>query len=155
MLGVTEGDPDRGNSALFREFLRGTFENNERLPTRFAVHINVLPSHCLSDAGAESFRDGFFRREARRQMARGIFHRLGILDLARRKNAVEKTVAETIQRMLDARVLHQIDPNAEHTHDRKPKMNKESRKTGTQKLILVLASWLPDSIPFLRSCFPD
>src|SRR5437763_15266818 len=57
--------------------------------------------------------------------------------------------------MLDPRVLHQIDANAEHTHDRKPKMNKETRKTGTQKLILVLASWLPDSIPFLRSCFPD
>jgi len=61
------------------------------------MHIDLLPAHRFSDPGAECFRDGFFRREARRKMARRKFHRLRILDFARREHAVEKTFAETIQ----------------------------------------------------------
>src|ERR1700674_1029239 len=119
------------------------------------MNIDVFPAHRLPDAGAECFRDSFLGREARRQMARRKFHRLRIRDFARRKNALKKALAKTIQRMLDARVLHQIDANPEHTHSRKLQTNKESRKTGTRNLILVLTSWLPDSIPFLPSSFPD
>src|SRR6185503_13115222 len=52
----------------------------------------------------------------RRQMARRIFHRLRILDLTRRKNAVQKALPKPLKRMLDPRVLDQVHADAEHAH---------------------------------------
>ena len=78
-------------------------------PRWFAVNIDVLPSHGAADPGPERLRDSFLRRKTRREMARRKFHRLAILDLARRENAMKKPLAEAIQGMLDARVLDQID----------------------------------------------
>jgi hypothetical protein len=79
-------------------------------------------------------------------MTRRIFHRLRILDLARGEDAVKKALAEPIERMLDARVLHQVDANAEHTHFNE-KTNLEARKPGGKDSILsFMASWIPDSL---------
>jgi hypothetical protein len=49
-------------------------------------------------------------------MARRKFHRHRIFDFAVGENTMEKSIPETVDRMLDARTLDKIDSDAEHTH---------------------------------------
>src|SRR5689334_17799257 len=49
-------------------------------------------------------------------MTRWKFHRHGIFDFAFGENAMEKSFAEAIERMLNARAFHQIDTDTDDTH---------------------------------------
>jgi hypothetical protein len=49
-------------------------------------------------------------------MARRKFHRLRISDLTLGKNALQKTIAKTLDRTFDPRAIDHIDPNPDDAH---------------------------------------
>jgi len=51
-------------------------------------------------------------------MARWKLHRHRIFNFAVGKNAAQKFFSKAIERMLNARAFHQIDPDADHAHVR-------------------------------------
>jgi hypothetical protein len=113
---VTEADPDGTNISVVRQISRTAAEHDERLAAWFFVHIDIAPAHCFTDAGPESFRYSLFRGKTRRKMARRIFHRLAVGDLACGKNAMEKTLTKTFQRTLNPLRFHHIDTDSEDAH---------------------------------------
>ncbi|HET6888549.1 MAG TPA: hypothetical protein VFH87_11580, partial [Candidatus Udaeobacter sp.] len=54
--------------------------------------------------------------ETRGQMTRRKFHRQRIFNLAIGKNAMEKTIAKSIDRPLDAGALDKVDSSTNHAH---------------------------------------
>jgi hypothetical protein len=70
----------------------------------------------LLERRAERFRDSFFRRETRGQMARWKFHRHRIFNLAISKNSLEEMIAKSIDRPLDAGALDKVDTGTNHAH---------------------------------------
>src|SRR5438132_8975509 len=116
MIGVAQGNQRRRYAPLRGQLLRGSGENQERFAAFLLENVDVTPTHLLPDSSAKRFRDCFLSRKSRSQMARRKFHRHRIFNFALGKNAAEKFFAEAIERMLNARELHQIDADAEHTH---------------------------------------
>ncbi len=53
MLGVAEGNPDGRGAALFAQFLRASFEDDEWFSAGFPVNIDIFPSHGPADPRAE------------------------------------------------------------------------------------------------------
>src|SRR6202023_2803259 len=91
-------------------------ENEKGFPARFFPHVDIAPAHRFTNAGPERLGNGFLRSETGRKMARRKFHRHRILYLACGKNAVEKSFAKSVERMLNPRALHQIHAQADDTH---------------------------------------
>ena len=116
MLGVTKCDQRGNNAAPCSKLLRWPRKNEKRFTTFFFTDIDITPTHCLADSGAERLRHCFLRSEARSQMALREFHRHRIFDLAIGKNAVQKTISESINGMLNACALDQINADANYAH---------------------------------------
>ena len=116
MLSVTKCDKRRSNAALCGKLLRWPRKNEKWFAAWFFANVEIAPAHGFADSGAEGFRNSFFRREARRQMARREFHRHRIFDFTVGENTVEKSISETIDGMLNARAFDKIDTDAEHAH---------------------------------------
>ena len=91
-------------------------KDEERFAGLFFVHVDITPPHRFSDPGPECFRDRFLRREASREMARWKFHRDAICDFAFGKDAFHETIAESIERMLDALYLDYVYANTKDAH---------------------------------------
>ncbi len=116
VFGMAETDPDVGHFTFVSHLLRAAAQDDEWLAAFSLLHVEIAPPHRLSDPGPEGFRKRFLGRKARREMARGKFHRVGISDLALGEDAVQKTVAETLDRILDPRAIDQVDTNADDSH---------------------------------------
>jgi hypothetical protein len=117
MIGVAERDERGSHAAFCCQFLRGAGKHKEWFSTWFFADVDVAPAHRFANAGTECFGDGFFPSETRGQMARRKFHRHRILNFAIGENAMKKAFAEAVDRVLDARAFHQVNTNAEHTHE--------------------------------------
>src|SRR5215216_2576829 len=105
MFGMAESNESRCDPTLYCEFLSRPGEYKERFAAGLLANVDVAPAHCFADSSAECFRDSFFRCESRSQMARREFHRQRIFDFAIGENTVEKSIAETVDRMLNARAF--------------------------------------------------
>ena len=72
-------------------------------------------------------------------MRAGFSSRLGILDSPGREHAPKKALAKSVERMLDARILHQIHPDADYTssaiipHEREHFRARVSNPTNTER----------------------
>jgi len=117
MLGVTKCDQRGSLSALSSKFLRWPRKNEKRFTTLSFLDIDIAPTHCLADSGAEGLCHRFLGSKTRSQMALWKFHRHRICDLALRENAMQKTIAESINRTPNARALHKINTDAENAHE--------------------------------------
>src|SRR4051812_48570670 len=132
ILRVAQRDQHLRNVSFLCQLLRPTLEHDIGLTTFFPPDINILPPHRLPNPGPERLRQRFLRREPSPQMARRKFHRLRIRNLTFRENAFQKPFTKALQRMLNPRVLHQIDADAEYAHIAKKKNNQESRNAGKE-----------------------
>src|SRR4030081_2540029 len=116
LLAVAQGNERVCDAALFGEFFGAPGEDEKRFATWFLVHVDVAPPHRFADTGAECFRNGFLGGEPRGQMSRGKFHRHRVFDFATGKDAMEKFLAEAVERTFNARTLDKVDTNPEHAH---------------------------------------
>jgi hypothetical protein len=116
MFGMAESDERRSYASLCRKCFRGPRENEKRFAALFFSDVDVAPTHCLANACAERFCNRFLSRKTRSKMARGEFHRHGIFNLTIRKNAVQKTVSESVNGTLNARALDKIDTDSNYAH---------------------------------------
>src|SRR5713101_1475851 len=96
MFGMAESNKSGGYTPFCGEFLRWPGKYKKRFAARLLSNIDVAPAHCFADAGAERFRNSFFRCETRSQMSRGKFHRYRILNLAVGENTAEKSIAKSV-----------------------------------------------------------
>jgi hypothetical protein len=120
MLGVTECDQGRCDTAFCSKLLRWSRKNQKRFSARFFLDIDVAPTHRFADAGAERLGDSLFGRKTRCQVTRWEFHGHRILNFAIGKNALEKTITKSINRSLNARALDKIDASTNHAHSVTP-----------------------------------
>src|SRR5262245_48101695 len=118
MLGMAKRDERSGDAASRSEFFGRPGENKEWFTARLFLDVDVTPSHRFADSGAECFRNSLFRRETRSQVTGREFHRHRVFNLAIGKNAMKKTVAESVNGPLDAPALDKIDTGTDHTHVR-------------------------------------
>ena len=116
MLGMAKRHERSRDSPLCYEFASSSRENEKRFAAGLFLDVDVAPTHRLADTGAECLRDSFFGRKTRSKMARWKFHRHRIFNLAVGKNAVEKTIAKSIDGPLNTRALDQIDTSTDNAH---------------------------------------
>ncbi len=72
-------------------------------------HLNLAPAYAACDAGSEGLGSCLLGGEARCQAFRAVFLTHAIGDFARRKDAIEKTIAESIHGILYPRDFGQIN----------------------------------------------
>ncbi len=116
MLGMTKRNECGSDSASSREFVGRSGENEKWFAARLFLDVDVAPTDCFADAGAECLGNSLFCRETRSQMTRREFHRHGVLNLAVGENTLEKTIAKSIDGSLDPRALDEIDACTDHAH---------------------------------------
>src|SRR5882724_12134816 len=116
MLGMAKRDECGSDSASCREVLSRPGQNKEWFAARLFLDVDVAPTHCFADAGAECLGNSLFCRETRSQMASREFHRHRVFNLAVGENTLEKTIAKSIDRSLDPRALDKIDASTDHAH---------------------------------------
>src|SRR5260370_35579104 len=96
MFGMAESNERGSYAVLCGEFLCRSGKDQVRFAARLLSNIDVAPAHCFADAGAQVFRNSFFRCETRSQMPRRKFHRRRILNLTIAKDAVEQSIAKPL-----------------------------------------------------------
>src|SRR2546422_11211309 len=116
MIGVAECDERMRYAPLRSKLLRGSGKDKKRFAAGFSSDVDVAPTHGFADSGAEGLRHSFLSSKSRGEMSRGKFHRHRILNFAICEDAMKKTVAKTIERMLNARAFNEINTDADHTH---------------------------------------
>src|SRR5579884_3938355 len=116
VLGVAQSNKRSGNTTLRGKLFRWPGKNNKWFAARFFLNVDVAPAHRFADARAERLGNRLFRRKARSEMARRKFHGHRVCDLAFGKDALEKTIAKTLQRALNARTLNKVNACANHAH---------------------------------------
>src|SRR5438094_143908 len=94
MLGMTKRNECGSDSASCGEFVGRSGENEKWFAARLFLDVDVAPTDCFADAGAECLGNSLFCRETRSQMTRREFHRHRVFNLAVGENTLEKTFAK-------------------------------------------------------------
>src|ERR1035441_169518 len=106
---------------LFHAEFRGEFcslavECNGRTATRHADHFAIAPPYAMVPAGAQSLHGCFLGCEASRVTLHAICLGIAIAHLSRSVDALQKTLAETLDGLADAGNFCDVDACA-YDHD--------------------------------------
>jgi len=102
-----------GHALGLKQLLQRLGEFQHRLAGGEVAHPDAVPVRRRLDAGAERLGEGFFRREALRQVVRRQPVALEALELRLTQNAQREALAVALERRLDARDLHHVGADAE------------------------------------------
>src|SRR5215471_20244446 len=116
MFRVTERDERRSDAAFRGETFGRPRKNEKRFAALFLADIDIAPAHRFADPGAESFCHCFFAGETRSQMSFREFHRHRIFDFTICEDAMQESLSESLDRMLDARTFDHINAYTDHAH---------------------------------------
>src|SRR6266567_465188 len=95
-FGMAESYKGAGYTPFCGKLLRWSRKYEKRFAAWLFANIDVAPAHCFANPGAECFRNGFFRRKPRSQVACREFHRHRIFNLAVGENTVKKAITKTL-----------------------------------------------------------
>src|ERR1035438_6849325 len=88
-------------------------KRNARTSARQAHHFAIAPAHAVVPTRAQSFHRRLLGREAGGVTLRTIRLRIAILDFSYREDAPQKTIAEALDRLPNARNLRNINACAD------------------------------------------
>ncbi len=113
-LRVAETDQNATCAALCKQQASIIMKNDEWLAGLLPAYLHIMPAELPPDAGTESFGNCLFGRKASREEGPG--HSVGetITHLGGKQYALEKSVAELLERSLNPRYFNDIDANAEN-----------------------------------------
>jgi len=113
ILSVTQAEVNDAPATLGEETRAAVVQDDERLAGLFASDFQVLPAQLRTNAGPESFGDGFLRRKTRGEERAGIPVFQAVGDFGWAKDSLDKTVAEFLEGTANAIHLDDIDARAE------------------------------------------